>query len=44
MFFELIERLTPRIEKHDTWYHKALQPGPNVAVTLRHLATGGQLS
>ncbi len=40
MFFELVERLTPRIQKQDTWYRKALQPGFKVAVTLRHLATG----
>ncbi len=40
MFFELVERLTPRIEKHDTWYRKALQPGLKVGIILWHLATG----
>ncbi len=25
MFFELVDRLTPRIEKQDTWYRKLLQ-------------------
>ncbi len=40
MFFELVERLSARIEKQDTWYWKALQPGLKVAITLRYLATG----
>ncbi len=40
MVFELVERLTPRIEKQVTSYRKALQPGLKVAITLQHLATG----
>ena len=40
MFYELVERLTPRIQKQDTWYRKALEPGLKVAITLRYLATG----
>ncbi len=40
MFFELVDRLLPRIEKQDTWYQKALQPGLKVAITLQYLATG----
>ncbi len=40
MFFELVDRLSPRIEKQDTWYWKALQPGLKVAITLWYLATG----
>ncbi len=40
MFFELVDRLPPRIEKQDTWYWKALQPGLKVAITLRCLAKG----
>ncbi len=40
MFFELVERLTPRIEKQDTLYHKTFQLGIKVAITLWHLATG----
>ncbi len=40
MFFELVERLTPRIEKQDTWYCKALQVGLKVVIILRHLSTG----
>ncbi len=40
MFFELVDRLSPRIEKQDTWYWKALQPGLMVAITLLYLATG----
>ncbi len=39
MFFELVDRLSPRIEKQDTWYQKALQPGLKVAITFRYLAT-----
>ncbi len=35
MFFELVDRLSPRIEKLDTWYRKALQPGLKVAIILR---------
>ncbi len=40
MSFELVGRLSPRIEKQDTWYWKTLQPGLMVAITLRYLATG----
>ncbi len=40
MFFELVDRLSPRIEKQDTWYWKVLQPGLKVAITLQYLATG----
>ncbi len=39
MFFELLDRLSPRIEKQDTWYWKALQSGLKVAITLWYLAT-----
>ncbi|XP_041349545.1 protein ALP1-like [Gigantopelta aegis] len=37
---DLVDRLSPRIKKKDTWFQKALPPGLKVTVTLRHLATG----
>ena len=40
MFQELVDRLTPRLEKQDTWYRLAMETGLKLAVTLRHLATG----
>ena len=40
MFDDLFERITPFIEKEDTNYRKALEPGMKLAITLRYLATG----
>ena len=40
MFWELVERLTPRIQMNDTWYRKSLVPGCRLALTLRRYATG----
>ncbi len=40
IFFELVDRLSPRIAKQDTWYQKSLQPSLKVAITLLYLATG----
>ncbi len=40
MFHELVDRLTPRLQKKDTNYRQALSPGLKVAVTLKYLATG----
>ena len=40
MFRELVDRLTPRLQKRDTWYREAHPVGLKVAITLRHLATG----
>ena len=41
MFAEIVERVSHIIWKQDTSYRKALEPGLKVALTLRHLATGG---
>ena len=40
MFDELLQRIIPLIEKQDTNYRKALEPGMKLAITLRHFATG----
>ena len=40
MFMELVERVGPRIEKEDTLWRKALEPGLRLAITLRYMATG----
>uniref|UniRef100_UPI00358EEA32 putative nuclease HARBI1 n=1 Tax=Myxine glutinosa TaxID=7769 RepID=UPI00358EEA32 len=40
MFRKLVAHLTPRIQKQDTNFRKALPPGLKVAITLRFLATG----
>jgi hypothetical protein len=40
MFNELVERLSPRIQKNDTWYRMSLVPGLRIAITLRHMASG----
>lgn len=40
MFDELLQRILPLIEKQDTNYRKALEPGMKLAITLRHLASG----
>lgn len=41
MFRELITRLGERIEKQKTFFRPALCPELKLAITLRHLATGG---
>ena len=40
MFWEMVERLTPRIQMNDTWYRKSLVHGCRLTITLRHFATG----
>jgi hypothetical protein len=40
MFQELLDRVTPRITKVDTFCRKALDPGLKLAITLRYLASG----
>ena len=40
MFHEVLLRVAPRIERHDTWYRKSITSGNRLAITLRYLATG----
>ena len=40
LFHEMVERVGPLIEKKDTFWRKALDPGLRLAITLRYLATG----
>ena len=42
MFDELVQRLTPYLERQDTFMRKALTPGLKVALTLRYLASGDE--
>jgi len=37
MFDELLARIAPRIQKQDTRYRKALEPGLKLAVTIKQM-------
>ena len=39
MFDELVQRLTPRLQKQHTYWMPAIDPALKVAITLRHLAS-----
>ena len=40
MFDEILKRVSPRIQKSNTHFRKALEPGLKLAITIRHLASG----
>ena len=40
LFQEIVEKVTPYIERQETQFRKPLPPGLRVAITLRFLATG----
>ena len=39
MFADMVTRLTPRLQKYDTWYRKALPVSLKVAITMRYFAS-----
>lgn len=39
-FFNLLQRLEPRIKKEDTFFRKAICPAARLAIALRYFATG----
>jgi len=39
MFYEVLQRLTSRLNKQDTNYQVSLETGLKVEITLRHLAS-----
>lgn len=40
IFDDLLNRVTPLIQRQDTVFRKAIPPGMRLAITLRYLATG----
>ena len=40
LFNEIVEAITPKIERKTTWWRQPIPPGLRVAITLRYLATG----
>lgn len=42
IFDEILERITPNIEKQSTRFREPLSPGLRLALVLRHLATGDE--
>ena len=40
MFFAILEKIQPRIEKQDTKWRKAIEPAVRLAIALRYFATG----
>lgn len=40
LFYWLLDKLVPRIQKQDTFWRSAIEPGVRLALTLRFFATG----
>jgi hypothetical protein len=40
LFAELLSKVGPIIQRHDTVMRKSISPGARLALTLRYLATG----
>jgi hypothetical protein len=40
LFDQMVEKVSPYIQRQDTCFRKAISPGMRLAITLRYLATG----